>query len=491
MFLADQIGSLTSMRGQAADLGSNWICAHDLDFTRHYLEAVDRVTPEEVQSAARRYLVESALSSVSVNPKGSLNGAAVSVASHRPQEIRRHVFENGLTLLVREDSRLPLVSLHASLRGGLLAETPATNGLNRLLSRTIYKGAGSRSAEEIATCIEDGGGTVGADSGGSSYSVSAGVLRPDLRTGLDVLGDMLLAPWFPADVVAAEKERQIAAIKAEEDHVMSVAFREVRRLVYGRHPFHLSRNGAAESVASLDTEALKSYHAQRAVGGNVVLSIFGDVAFPEIVDLVGAKMASLPHGSRCDARLDVSLADSRGKISDLVRDKRQAVLVVAFPTVDLAHPDRIALDLVDEACSDMASRMFNRIREELGLAYSVGASQILGMAPGAFLFYLSTAPERLDQAQEELLSQIAKLSAEGFGGEEIHRARKSWAGKQAMQHQSNAAMAQQAAVDELYGFGFNHQQQQLRAVEALSTAAVNAVAAKYFSIRPAIARVHP
>jgi hypothetical protein len=172
--------------------------------------------------------------------------------------------------------------------------------------------------------------------------------------------------------------------------------------------------------------------------------------------------------------------------------KRQAFLIAAFPTVDLRHPDRLALDLIDEACSDMASRFFERIREQHGLAYSVGTTQVIGMAPGLFAFYLSTSPEQLAFAQKELLSEIATLAADGLTAEELDRARRTWTGKQAMQHQSNAGLAQQSALNELYGLGCDHDQRILGRVRTLPLTEVNLVAARYFrDTAPIIVQVAP
>ena len=157
----------------------------------------------------------------------------------------------------------------------------------------------------------------------------------------------------------------------------------------------------------------------------------------------------------------------------------------------LTHPDRVVLDLIDEACSDMASRFFEAIREKHGLAYSVGATQILGMCPGAFLFYLSTAPEQLDFAQAELLKEIHLLAADGLTEPEIDRARKTWIGKQAMQQQNSAGMAQVASLDELYGLGHNHSEQVLERVRSLTVEEVKDVCARYFTGDPLVVRVAP
>lgn len=481
MFLSDQIQGLTTMRGMASDLGSNWLAAGNLDFTRDYLAAVDRVTPAQVQAVAQKYLTDSRLSSVSLNPQGSLTRASISVRKSEAADVRRHVFSNGLTLLVREDARLPLVALHASSRGGLLAETAADNGIGRLMARSLVKGTTTRSAEEMADLIESGGGSIGADSGGSSWSASAQVLTPELETGIALWSDMLLRPAFAAEEVERERGRQLAAIRQEEDHPSYIAFRELRRAAYGTHPFALGRNGVPESVAALTRAQVADFHRARLAAGNTVLSVFGDVSFEETVARIGEAFAAMPAGPRQESGTLPGLPAAAGRVLlSVPHQKRQAFLVAGFRTVDLMHPDRIALDLIDEACSDMASRFFERIREQHGLAYSVGTSQIVGMAPGMFTFYLSTSPEQLEFAREQLLDEVRLLAADGLAADELDRARRTWLGKTVMQNQSNASVAQQAALDELYGHGFNHQKEVLDRVKSITRDEVADVCRRWF-----------
>ncbi len=489
MFLADQLGSLTSTRGLASDLGGSWLATANLDFTKDYLTAVDCVTAAQVQAVAQRYLIDSGLNIVSLSPKGTAPAPRARATGTTTTDIQKHVFPNGLTLLVKEDHTLPMIHLQAALRGGVLEETPATNGLGRLLARTLTKGAGGRSAEEISELIESRGGSLSADSGANSFSCYAGVLTPDLDLGLELWSASLLRPQFAPAEVAREKERQLAAIKAEEDHLMQLASRELRRLLYGQHPYHLGRNGTAESVPGLTSEQLHAFHAQQVVTGNVVLAVFGDVQFADIVERVGSCFAACPAGPRRVAGGHAEVPTAGGGFSEITREKQQAVLAVAFPTVPMDHPDRTALDLIDETCSDMASRMFVRIREELGLAYSVGASQMLGMVRGALVFQLSTSPAQLEFAQRELLAEIHKLVQDGLHQDEIDRARMSLTGKHAMQAQSLAGLAEAVVLDELYGFGFDHRQTSLARIQSISLAEINAVIQRYLSAEPIIVRV--
>jgi zinc protease len=488
-FLADQLNGLTTMRGMASDLGSNWLAAGHLDFTRDYLAAVSRVTPADVQHAAQAWLRDSALSSISVNPPSALARGTIHVATQRAGEVQRHVFPNGLTLLVREDARLPLVSLHAAMRGGQLAETVENSGIGRLSARTIVKGTATRSADEIADLIEGGGGGVSADSGGSSFSLSVNVLRPELTAGLELWADILLRPSFPEGEVAREIARQVAALKQQEDHPSFIAFREMRRAAYGGHPFALNREGTPESLAALTRGKIAAFHAARVSAGNVVLAVFGDVKFDEVRALVAGAFAEIPAGARQECAALPAVPPHSGQTISVPKDKKQAFLVVGFPTVALTHPDRVVLDLIDEACSDMASRFFEAIREKHGLAYSVGATQVLGMCPGLFAFYLSTAPEKLDFAQAELVKEIHTLAADGLTEAEIERARKTWIGKQAMQQQHNGGLAHVCALDELYGLGFNHSSEVLERVRGITSGEVREACARYFSVAPLVVRV--
>ncbi len=481
MYLADQLGALTTTRGMASDLGSNWMAAGNLDFSRSYLESIDQVTPADVQRVAQTYLVEKSLNIVSLNPRGSLTKTRGTRGSLSSTEVKRHVFENGLTLLVKEDSRLPIVHLHAALRGGLLAESDAKNGLGRLMARTLIKGAAGRDGETIMESIESRGGSLGADSGANSFSCSATVLTPDLELGLELWSDCLLRPHFAEAEVGREKDRQLAALKAEEDSLSFIAFREVRQRLFGSHPYHLNRNGTVESIATLDASVLREFHKQHLVTGNAVLAVYGDVKFSEVVENVGGKFAYMATGARQVPTGLPEVPTIQDSQREIEKDKNQAVLAIAYPTVDMIHPDRTALDLIDEACSDMASRLFVRIREELGLAYSVGCSQIIGMAPGAFIFQLSTSPAQLDFAHAELAAEIAKLAAHGLTDEEISRARMSLKGKMAMQAQSNAAMAEVTALDELYGFGIDYRTVQLQRIKTVTPAAINEALQKYLT----------
>ncbi len=487
MILSQQLGSLTSASGLAADLGSNWHVARNLDYTREVVQAIERVTPSQVQDVARKYLVERCLTITSLNPHGTLDESSASAARSERAGIQRTVRPDGLTVLVKEDRRIPAVTLHATLRGGVLSETPATAGLTRLMARSLLKGTTTRSASDVALTLEEAGGSIHADTGGSTFALTIEVLKPDLAMGLELLADVLLRPAFPEAEVARERELQTASIRAEQDRLTSVAFQELRQGLFGHHPFSQERNGTVDSLAGLTPADLRDFHQRHVVTGNAVISVFGDVDASTVTALVEKHFAGMTAGNRVQPEFTLAPPPPVTAATRVAkRDKKQAVLAVGFPTVDIRHADRLALDLLDEACSDMASRIFLRIREDQGLAYSTGAVQILGMAPGAFAFYLGTSPDLLEKARTELLDEIAKLGRDGLDPAEYARARATWTGKHLLGMQSPDALARTTALDELYGFGCDYHESLHQRLDATTLDQVNAAARRYFHEQPAI-----
>lgn len=478
--LSSQLSTLSTMRGQASDLGSNWNLTRNLDFTRDYVRAVQRLRPADITEAARRYLVDDQLTLVSLDPTGTRAAAAARGTVRRSDDIQRVVLDNGLTVLLHEDKRLPLATVNAIFRGGLLGETEENNGITRLAARLLVKDTQNRSAEAVAEAIESVGGSIGSSFGNNSFSVSADHLRPDLDLAIDLVADALCRPAFLPETLAQEKRYQLAAIKSELDQPMRQAIRRLRRSLYGAHPYGLAGAGTEESLASLERATAEGFRQRFVAGNNGVLAVFGDIDGPRALDRLAQAFAAVPPGEKAFTRPAAPLPDLRGEVIEEHHPKSQAILLVGFRTCPLDHPDHDALELIDEACSDMASRLFMRLREELSLAYSVGATRLAGLEPGAFIFYIATSPEKIDLAQAELLGQIEALASHGLELQELDRAKNSLLGREKIHLQGTHELAVTAAVDELLGLGWDnhrHSERQIRAVDVDQT---REVAARYF-----------
>ena len=486
VILSNQMNALVTMRGQASDLGSNWLLTGNLDFSRDYLDAIQRVRPEDIAHVARRYLHDDNLTLVTLDPAGAKGKPGPEIAARQAGEIEKFTLSNGLRLLVREDARLPLVYLDAVFRGGLLAETAADNGLTKLFSRALLKGTTNRTAEQLAEEIEAVGGSIGSDAGNNSFSVSMEVMQPDLGLGLEILADVLLNASLPAEVIEREKVIQSAAIKAEDEHLTSVARNLLRAQMFGSHPYALRTSGSAGSVAGLDRAALIAFQKEYLVADNAVLAVFGNVEAETVRARVEALFAEMPAGRQALSAPPQSPVLTEARTLEKFENKEQAVLMIGYPGTTVGSADRYALELIDEASSDLGSRFFIRIREELGLAYFVGSSQMVGLAAGMFTFYVGTDPLKVEQVREAFAGEIAKLAAVGLTEQELTRAKKKLLGKQAIAYQSNASLAYSSALDELYGLGYLNYQAMAAQLEAVTLEGAREVARRYFHDQPSV-----
>src|SRR6266699_4062042 len=380
--LSHHLGALTTMRGQASDIGSNWLLTRNLNFSRDYLDAAQKVTLEDVKRVAAKYLTNDNLTVVSINPKGSLAAKPEGAKAAAAAEIQKFELSNGLRLLVREDRRLPLVAMGAVFRGGLLAETTQDNGITRLMAKVLLKGTKTRTAEQIANQIEAVGGSISSDAGNNSFNVSLDVTKPDVKLGVELLSDVLLNATIPEKAIAREKEIQIAAIQQEEEQLTTVARNILRQALFTQHPYALRANGSPESVQRLTQKDLLEFRERYLVAKNGVIFVFGNVKAAEVKQLFEQALGTMKPGSLAltDARPPAPI--TKTEIVESRKEKAQGVIMVGYRGADIFSPDRYPLQLIDEASSDLGSRFFVRIREQMGLAYYVGANQMEGLVPG-------------------------------------------------------------------------------------------------------------
>jgi len=478
-FTAATLASHKTMQGQAQDLGSSWMAAGDLNFSARYLEAVKRATPADLQRVAQQYLTTENRTLYALLPTGAAPKTAETNDQFADKAVEKFEFENGLRLLVKEDHRLPFVEFRVVFRAGVLAETAENNGVSLLTAKLLLKGTSTRSAEALANEIESLGGSIESYSGNNSFGVNAEVLSTDFATGLDLVADVILRPTFPEPALERERQIQLAGIRAQKDELLPTASKMMRRAMFGDIGYGLHTNGTEKSVQSADVTALKRFHEDFVRPNNCVLAVFGDVKADAVRAAVDKHFGTWAKGGKTiDSK---ALAASLSEVKRLVetRDKKQAVMVIGFPGTTLHNDDRYALELIQEACSDLGSRVFVRIREKLGLAYYVGAQNFLGIVPGFFAFYVGTEPEKVALVEAELLKEAEALRTDGLTEEELKRAKAKVIGQKKISRQDLGTFAMNSALDEIYGLGYAHTDVEDAKYEAVTLEQSKAVAQKY------------
>jgi zinc protease len=487
-YIAATLATRKTMQGQAQDLGGNWLAAGDLNFSERYLAAVKRVTPAELQRVARQYLTTEKRTLYALLPNGTAPKSTAAAELSHEHAIQKIELPNGLRLLIKEDHRLPFVEFRAVFQGGVLMESAANNGITQLLAKLLLKGTATRTAEEVATEIESVGGSIDSYGGNNSFGVNVEVLSSDFATGLDLLADVVLRPLFSEPALEREREIQIAGIRSQKDELLKSASKAMRRALFGETGYGLDPLGSEASVESIRVEDLKTIHKELTTPGNCVLAIYGDVNPTEVKSAAERAFANWKPAALTADQLIKAQSPELTTIKRVTetRDKKQAVLVIGFPGTTLRAEERHAMDLLQEACSDLGSRLFLRVREKLGLAYYVGAQNFVGLLPGFFAFYAGTEPEKAALVESEMLKEAALLRTEGLTAEELHRGKAKLIGQKKIARQDLGSLAMTTALDELYGLGFGYTDAEDAKLEAVTIEDVKCVAQKYLKADAAV-----
>jgi len=349
-----------------------------------------------------------------------------------------------------------------------------------LLAKMLIKGTTTRSAEKIATEIESVGGHLDSYGGNNSFGINAEVLSEDFATGLNLLADVILHPVFPADELEREKEIQIAGIRSRKDELLKSASMAMRQALFGNTGYGLDSLGSEESAAQVSVAGLKAFHQKLTVPNNCILAIFGAVNAGELKAAVENAFAGWKPAASVSLSAASPALRSPKRVEE-TRDKKQAVLVIGFPGTTLADDDRYALDLIQECCSDLGSRLFLRIREQLGLAYYVGAQNFTGLVPGYFAFYTGTEPAKVALVEKELLAEAELLRTEGLTAEELKRAKAKIIGQKKISRADLGNLASTSALDELYGLGWQRAELDDATYAAVTLEQIKAAAQKYLN----------
>jgi zinc protease len=479
-----EINSRKTMSGQASRLGVAEVIVGDLDHSRTYFEHLSRVTIADLRRALKRYFSASRLTSVSLNPAVAAPQprAIAAAAAGRPDfsEVR---LPNGARLLLQPDKRLPNLHLCLLMQGGPLFETPGKRGATALLATMLTKDTRSRSAEAVAQFIEEAGGSFYPLSGNNSIGLAAEVLPPDVDRALSVLSEAMLAPAFKAATFKLERDAQVASLQQDDDDVVTLARKRLRAKFFGAHPLALDAYGDLAGVQALTPSDLAALHRRLCVGPNVVLAVAGDFDPGRLGPKLKAFLTRVPRGSAPEGLVTALPGGLPANAGDFAEQqpREQAVVLQAFPGPRVNADDFYESEVADEIFSGMASRLFERVREEKGLAYFIRSGRVVGLDAGMFYFMAGTQPGRESEVLAEIEAEIARVQSGGVEPAEIARSQVRLKAARRQSLQTNSSRAMQAGLNTLQGQPPNDWKNYDGRIDAVTISGLATFATRHFT----------
>lgn len=493
--------------GLARKAGYFQYAAGDPGFETEYLDRVRAVTPATVRAISARYLSPGSLSVAVVLPEGSLSGpeqrdtprrlVSLCKAVHKSTTKGRRVpvpapgkggvirttLHNGLTLLVRPDSTVPLVAVRAVWRGGLRYESKRTNGINALLSSVLVRGTSSRSGDQIAEAVEAMAGSIGGFTGRNSLGIRLETLSRFWVESLEILSDCLCNPAFPEEEVTRERQLALQEIATRDDNLTGAVFRLFQEALYRRHPYRFSLGGETASVSKLGRMSLVRHFRKHCRPGGLVLSVVGDVepesVLREVTRFLGD--GAPPTG----ALPTIPQEGAPGAPVSVIRnmDRQQAHVLLGFLGASVRDKDRFALEVLAAVLSGQGGRLFMHIRDRLGLVYRINAFSMEGLDPGYFGVYAATSPDQVDTLVAQIRASLGQLRSKPVGSGELQRAKRYLVGHHDLSLQQRATLGSVLAFNELYGLGYDAHLAYARSIRAVTAGDLQRVARKTLASR--------
>ena len=389
---------------------------------------------------------------------------------------------NGLTILTEQMPGLRSVSLGVWVRRGSRHETPALNGICHFIEHALFKGTERRSARQIATESDRLGGHLDAYTSHEITGFALKVVDTALPQAFDLLADMLANPRFDPDDLKREQGVIIEEMKMIGDTPDELLNELFHAAYFPGHSLGRPIEGTEQTVSSFDRAITAGFHSVAYSPRNLVVAGAGNVTHAQLVELAAQTFGESGNESEA-ASADVFLPETAAPI--LVESKcelEQAHLIIASPWPSAMSEDRYAASMLGTVIGGgTSSRLWQSIREERGLAYSIGAGGNTYTDIGMFTIYAGTSPAHLDQVLDLSLQELRRAVAEPVGADELQLAKEQAVASVLLSLESSSSRVGALARQEIIHGRRISPDEILRSIEAVSPEDMQRVAQSCFT----------
>lgn len=330
------------------------------------------------------------------------------------------VLSNGMTIVSETMPQVRSVSLGLWFNVGSRDELPDQAGLTHFMEHMMFKGTPTRTPLDISMHFDRLGAELNAFTSKEYTCYYARFVDDKLPSALEVLADMVVNSTFSQEAIDTEREVVLEEIARAEDAPDDFVFDLYTSSTLPGHPVGLPVLGSKERVGAYRNEDCRAFHAEHYHAGNLTIAAAGNVDHASLVALAESLFSTLPAGTKASRTLEApSFADG---IFVEKRDIEQAHLVYGLPWLPVGDERRFAASLMTTLLGgSMSSRLFQVIREDRGLAYSVYATQSAYQGAGQWCVYAGTRPGNISEVVGSIKGEIARLVQDPVPADELER----------------------------------------------------------------------
>ena len=360
--------------------------------------------------------------------------------------IEKYTLDNGVRVVIEKIPTVRSVALGIWVGTGSRYESPENNGISHFTEHMLFKGTHERSAKEIAESFDQIGGHVNAFTSKEYTCYYARVLDEHAPIALDILADMFFHSRFDEDELHKERKVVIEEIKMYDDTPDDLVHDLISKASYQNHPLGYSILGTEDVLNNLNQEKMLEYVSKRYTPDRIVLSVAGNVS-ERLLDMIKTKFSRMER-QKSDG--DIIPPEFHPELKVRKKDTEQAHLCISFPGYEVGNPDVYPLILMNNILGgSMSSRLFQEVREDRGLAYSVFSYHSSYRDSGLFTIYAGTAPKQLEEVTQVITDTLAKLKAKGISEEELKKGKEQLKGSLMLSLESTNSRMSRLGKNEL------------------------------------------
>jgi predicted Zn-dependent peptidase len=379
--------------------------------------------------------------------------SALSTQASAPhlRDIRRTTLQNGLLVLTERMPWARSVAMGVWIDCGSRDESPETNGISHFIEHMVFKGTTTRSAQQFAREVDSIGGNLDAFTGKETVCFNIKVLDENVPAALDLLTDLVLHPTFSAEDIAKEQGVILEEIKMDEDNPDYLVHELFTQNFWKGDALGRPILGTAKTVSSFTQQIVLEEYARRFTPPNMVFSAAGNLDHDAFVAQVEAAFISLDASSGAKfARPSAPQAFPHVTLKNK-KSLEQAQFCLALPALPVNHPDRFAAHLLNSILGGgMSSRLFQSIREERGLAYSIYSELNPFRDTGSLAVYAGCAPDNAREVLALTLAEFTRLKSEPITDEELQRVKNQSKGNMVLGLESSGSRMSNLARQQMY-----------------------------------------
>jgi predicted Zn-dependent peptidase len=343
--------------------------------------------------------------------------------------VRETVLDSGVRVVTEAMAGVRSVTIGYWIGVGSRDERDEVAGASHFLEHTLFKGTQRRTAAEIAEALDAVGGDMNAFTSKEYTCFYAQCLDRDTPLAVDVLGDMIIAARNREEDVEQEREVVLEEIRMHLDTPDDLVHSVFSEALYGRHPLAREVLGSEQSILGITREQIHGYYRRHYVPENLTVVASGHVEHDAVVDDVAKALAALPAAGGPTVHRDGPAGATGAQVVLRERPTEQSHIVLGGLGLARGDRRRFSASVLNQALGGgMASRLFQEVREQRGLAYSVYSYQGMHTDNGAFAVYAGTAPRKVETTIDVLRTELDKAAREGITDAELTRAKGNLAG---------------------------------------------------------------